>query len=103
MPREKGFTCALALSRAVHCKSLAAQEVRALLAARKLIQGKLHDISGASCAASASRSGRRRGALAPGASARIRPWERRYGTAEIERKPRAIGRRDDNAQRLDSS
>ncbi|MEY9783359.1 transposase [Sinorhizobium fredii] len=30
--------------RPVHCKSLAAQEVRALLTARKLIQGKLHDI-----------------------------------------------------------
>ncbi|MEY9324042.1 transposase [Sinorhizobium fredii] len=44
--------------RPVHCKSLAAQEVRALLTARKLIQGKLHDIEmsiRASCAASASR------------------------------------------------
>ena len=30
--------------RPVHCKSLPAQEVRALLTARKLIQGKLHDI-----------------------------------------------------------
>jgi transposase len=30
--------------RPVHCKSLAAQEVRALLTARKLIQGKFHDI-----------------------------------------------------------
>jgi transposase len=30
--------------RPVHCKSLAAQEVRALLAARKLVQGKLLDI-----------------------------------------------------------
>lgn len=30
--------------RPVHCKSLAAQEVRALLTARKLLQGKLHDI-----------------------------------------------------------
>lgn len=30
--------------RQVHCKSLAAQEVRALLTARKLVQGKLHDI-----------------------------------------------------------
>lgn len=30
--------------RAVHCKSLPAQEMRALLTARKLIQGKLHDI-----------------------------------------------------------
>lgn len=30
--------------RAVHCKSLPAQEVRALLTARKLIQGKLHDV-----------------------------------------------------------
>jgi len=29
--------------RPVHCKSLAAQKVRALLTARKLIQGKLHD------------------------------------------------------------
>ncbi|RAX37830.1 IS110 family transposase [Rhizobium tropici] len=30
--------------RPVHCKSLPAQEVRVLLTARKLIQGKLHDI-----------------------------------------------------------
>ena len=30
--------------RPVHCKSLAAQETRALLGARKLLQGKLHDI-----------------------------------------------------------
>src|SRR5712691_7495008 len=30
--------------RPVHCKSMAAQEVRALLAARKLVQSKLHDI-----------------------------------------------------------
>jgi transposase len=30
--------------RPVHCKSLAAQEVRALLTARKLLQGKLHDV-----------------------------------------------------------
>jgi transposase len=30
--------------RSVHCKSLPAQEVRALLTARKLVQAKLHDI-----------------------------------------------------------
>jgi transposase len=30
--------------RSVHCKSLAAQEVRALLTARRLLQGKRHDI-----------------------------------------------------------
>ena len=30
--------------RAVHCKSLAAQEVRALLTARRLLQGKRHDV-----------------------------------------------------------
>jgi transposase len=30
--------------RAVHCKSLPAQEMRALLTARKLMQGKLHDV-----------------------------------------------------------
>jgi transposase len=30
--------------RAVHCKSLAAQEVRAVLTARKLVQAKLHDV-----------------------------------------------------------
>jgi transposase len=30
--------------RPVHCKSLAAQEVRALLCARKLLQSKLHDV-----------------------------------------------------------
>jgi transposase len=31
-------------SRPVHCKSLAAQEVRALLTARKLVQSKLLDM-----------------------------------------------------------
>ena len=30
--------------RSVHCKSLAAQEVRALLTARRLLQGKRHDV-----------------------------------------------------------
>ena len=30
--------------RPVHCKSTSAQEVRALLTARKLLQGKLHDV-----------------------------------------------------------
>src|SRR3954468_10293992 len=30
--------------RPVHCKSVSAQEMRALLTARKLLQGKLHDI-----------------------------------------------------------
>jgi transposase len=30
--------------RPVHCKSLPAQETRSLLGARKLLQGKLHDI-----------------------------------------------------------
>src|SRR2546429_1795516 len=30
--------------RPVHCKSLAAQETRALLTARKLLQSKLHDV-----------------------------------------------------------
>ena len=30
--------------RPVHCKSIAAQEVRALLTARKLVQSKLYDI-----------------------------------------------------------
>jgi transposase len=30
--------------RPVHCKSVAAQEVRALLTARKLVQSKLHDV-----------------------------------------------------------
>jgi transposase len=40
--------------RRVHCKSLPAQELRALLTARKLVQGKRHDIervSVASCVA----------------------------------------------------
>src|SRR2546422_9500743 len=31
-------------SKPVHCKSLAAQETRAMLTARKLIQAKLHDV-----------------------------------------------------------
>jgi transposase len=30
--------------RPVHCKSMAAQETRAILTARKLVQGKLHDV-----------------------------------------------------------
>lgn len=30
--------------RSVHCKSLPAQEVRAVLTARKLVQAKLHDV-----------------------------------------------------------
>jgi transposase len=30
--------------RPVHCKSIAAQEVRALLSARKLVQSKLYDV-----------------------------------------------------------
>ena len=30
--------------RPVHCKSMSAQETRAVLTARKLVQGKLHDI-----------------------------------------------------------
>ena len=30
--------------RPVHCKSVSAQETRALLTARKLVQGKLHDV-----------------------------------------------------------
>src|SRR5438128_1908027 len=30
--------------RPVHCKSMAAQEVRAILTARKLVQSKLHDV-----------------------------------------------------------
>ena len=30
--------------RPVHCKSLAAQEMRAFLTARKLVQSKLHDV-----------------------------------------------------------
>jgi transposase len=35
--------------RAVHCKSLGAQEVRAVLGARKLLQIKLHDIELSLC------------------------------------------------------
>lgn len=34
----------LGWSRPVHCKSLPAQEIRAVLTARKILQGKLHDI-----------------------------------------------------------
>src|SRR5512132_4482473 len=46
--------------RPVHCKSMAAQEVHALLTARKLVQSKLYDIEMsllAFCAASGSRLG----------------------------------------------
>lgn len=56
--------------RPVHCKSLAAEE--ALLTARKLIRGRLHDIEislRGILRGFASRSGRRPGALRRGASA----------------------------------
>ena len=39
--------------RPVHCKSLAAQEVRAVLAARKLLQSKLNDVEMSICGESA--------------------------------------------------
>ena len=59
--------------RPVHCKSLPAQEVRALPTARRLMQGKLPDLEmscAAFCAASGGRSARRRGGVrGPGARA----------------------------------
>jgi transposase len=105
--------------RPVHCKSLPAQEVRALLTARKLIQGKLHDIE-------MSIRGILRGfGLKVGPTtrrtyaARIRELIEGHPTleaiaasllkvrdacsdefAEFERKLRAIARQDDNARRL---
>ncbi|MFS8111265.1 IS110 family transposase [Rhizobium jaguaris] len=105
--------------RPVHCKSLAAQEVRALLTARKLIQGKLHDIEMSI-----------RGILR-GFGLKVGPTTRRTYAARIgelieghptlgaiaasllkvrcalmdefagfERKLRAMARQDDNARRL---
>lgn len=105
--------------RPVHCKSLAAQEVRALLIARKLIQGKLHDIE-------MSIRGILRGfGLKVGATTRrtcagrIRELIAGHSTLEaivkallkvrealvhefagFERKLRGIARQDENAQRL---
>jgi transposase len=105
--------------RPVHCKSLAAQEVRALLTARKLIQGKLHDIE-------MSIRGILRGfGLKVGPTtrrtyaARIRELIEGHPTLEaiavsllkvrdsladefagFERKLRAMARQDDNALRL---
>jgi len=105
--------------RPVHCKSLPAQEVRALLTARKLIQGKLHDIE-------MSIRGILRGfGLKVGPTtrrtyaARIRELIEGHPTLEaiaasllkvrealagefagFERKLRAMARQDDNAQRL---
>lgn len=50
--------------RPVHCKAIGAQEQRAVLTARKLVQSKLKDIEnslrGIFCAVSASRSAPRR-------------------------------------------
>jgi len=49
--------------RPVHCKSIGAQEVRAVLTARKLVQTKRQDVENSlrgSCAASDLRSARRR-------------------------------------------
>ncbi|MFD2346206.1 IS110 family transposase, partial [Sinorhizobium terangae] len=105
--------------RPVHCKSLAAQEVRALLTARKLIQGKLHDIE-------MSIRGILRGfGLKVGPTTRrtyagrIRELIAGHSTLEaiaasllkvrdalvhefagLERQLRAIARQDNNAQRL---
>ncbi|PKA38874.1 IS110 family transposase [Rhizobium sullae] len=105
--------------RPVHCKSLPAQEVRALLTARKLIQGKLHDIE-------MSIRGILRGfGLKVGPTtrrtyaARIRELIEGHPTLEaiaasllkvrdalmdefagFERKLRAMARQDDNARRL---
>ncbi len=39
-----GIAVMLGWFRPVWCKSLAAQEVRAVLTARKLLQGKVHDV-----------------------------------------------------------
>lgn len=105
--------------RPVHCKSLPAQEVRALLTARKLLQGKLHDIEMSI-----------RGILR-GFGLKVGPTTRRTYAARIgelieghptleaiaasllkvrdaladefagfERKLRAMARQDDNARRL---
>jgi transposase len=105
--------------RPVHCKSLAAQEVRALLTARKLIQGKLHDIEmslrgilrgfGLKVGATTRRTytGRIRELIAGHptletiATALLKVREALVQEfAGFERKLRAIARQDDNARRL---
>ena len=67
--------------RPVHCKSPPAQEVRALLVGRKLVQGKLRGrrarASAASCAASGSSSARSARAGSPARVARARRPARR--------------------------
>jgi|GEM_PF-1943089 len=105
--------------RPVHCKSLAAQEVRALLTARKLIQGKLHDIEmslrgilrgfGLKVGATTRRTyaGRIRELIAGHstleaiATALLKVREALvHEFAGFERKLRALARQDENAKRL---
>ena len=105
--------------RAVHCKSLPAQEVRALLTARKLLQAKLHDIEMSlrgilrGFGLKVGPTTRRRYAARIGALVDGHPTLEAIAAsllkvrdalmdefAGFERKLRATARQDDNARRL---
>ncbi|MHB8284390.1 MAG: IS110 family RNA-guided transposase [Caulobacteraceae bacterium] len=105
--------------RSVHCKSAPAQEVRALLTARKLLQGKLHDVEmsvrgilrgfGLKVGPTTPKTyGSRVGALVEGhptleviAAALLRAREALADELRgIERRVRALAREDERARRL---
>ena len=105
--------------RPVHCKSLAAQEVRAVLTARKLLLTKLHDVE-MSIRGILRGFGLKVGATTPRTyPARVRALVEGHPTLEslaeallraravfgdelrgLERQMRAIGRQDERARRL---
>lgn len=105
--------------RPVHCKSAAAQEVRAVLTARKLLLSKLHDVE-MSIRGILRGFGLKVGATTPKTYAsRVRTLVEGHPTLEriaeallkaravfadelrgLEREMRAIGRQDDRARRL---
>src|SRR5579862_1658215 len=105
--------------RPVHCKSAAAQEVRALLTARRLLQGKLHDVE-MSLRGILRGFGLKVGATTPRTYAeRVQALAQGHPTLEViveallkarevmadelrafERRVRAMAREDDRARRL---
>lgn len=105
--------------RSVHCKSLPAQEVRAVLTARKLLQGKLHDVD-MSLRGILRGFGLKVGATTPRTfAARVRTLAQGHSTLEViarsllaarevlarelatfERRVRAMARGDERARRL---
>ena len=108
--------------RPVHCKSAPAQEVRAVLAARKLLQGKLHDVE-MSLRGILRGFGLKVGATTPKTYApRVKTLVEGHATLEaiaaallkarealadelrgIERRVRAMAREDERARRLMST